>query len=473
MKHHFRRVGILLFSLAVLLGGLAAAAAVAGLQGIRPPARKVTVLYDVAAETASGSDAGGTGNGASETGNTETTTGTGNTDTGSEAGQDTEGSSGENTEEASTETLPDGTSVFTDSAILTLQAQYLATQQERVAIQKMLNDMLEHQNEFIRNMQELDDQILSYQKKLDSLQQQQVTAANTLEKLETDLATANDAVDKQYDLLKSHIRDEYENGNYTYYDVLFSSVDYDELVNRVEYIQAVDAYDQRVLSSLTDARKKIADKQALFDSMQEDIGTLADTYKQAQENLSALSSGKEDQIVEYQKKIDETQSDLETLDQMETAQSDEIARIEAKYASLVSNVSFDGSTFLWPMPSSTVISSGYGPRVAPTAGATSYHRGIDISCAMGSEVTAAAPGVVIYASYIGSGGNCVIIDHGNGLSTCYMHLSAFACKVGDEVKGGQTIALSGSTGVSTGPHLHFAVRVNGEYVDPAPYLGLN
>ena len=115
------------------------------------------------------------------------------------------------------------------------------------------------------------------------------------------------------------------------------------------------------------------------------------------------------------------------------------------------------------------ISSYYGPRSQPTAGATTYHRGIDIPCNMGSDVIAVADGTVIYVGYLGNGGNAVIVDHGSGISTCYFHLSSYNCAVGDTVKAGQTICYSGNTGVSTGPHLHFAVRENGEYVNPLKY----
>ena len=121
------------------------------------------------------------------------------------------------------------------------------------------------------------------------------------------------------------------------------------------------------------------------------------------------------------------------------------------------------------MPSSTSISSYFGYRNAPTAGATSYHRGIDIPCSMGSPVIVVASGVVIYVGYLGSAGNAVVVDHGSGLSTCYYHLSSFAVSVGDTVTAGQTICYSGNTGVSTGPHLHFSVRENGEYVNPLKY----
>jgi murein DD-endopeptidase MepM/ murein hydrolase activator NlpD len=123
------------------------------------------------------------------------------------------------------------------------------------------------------------------------------------------------------------------------------------------------------------------------------------------------------------------------------------------------------------MPAGHSVSSGFGYRGnIGVAGATSNHRGIDIPCAQGSSVLAAASGIVTYVGYMGTAGNAVIIDHGNGYTTMYYHLSSFAVSTGQSVTAGQTIAYSGNTGATSGPHLHFAVRVNGTYVNPLNYF---
>ena len=114
--------------------------------------------------------------------------------------------------------------------------------------------------------------------------------------------------------------------------------------------------------------------------------------------------------------------------------------------------------------------SGYGKRKSPTAGASSNHKGIDISASTGSSIVAAAGGTVSIATYSYSAGNYVVVNHGNGLSTVYMHCSQLLVSAGDTVKAGQTIAKVGSTGYSTGSHLHFAVRKNGSYVNPSSYV---
>ena len=128
------------------------------------------------------------------------------------------------------------------------------------------------------------------------------------------------------------------------------------------------------------------------------------------------------------------------------------------------------SAFTWPCPSSRRITSDYGPRESPTAGASSYHKGIDIGAAYGADIVAAADGTVVFAGYSNSAGNYVTVNHGGGLYTVYMHCSSLLVSKGQSVSRGQVIAKVGSTGISTGNHLHFGVSLNGSYVNPWNYL---
>ena len=127
--------------------------------------------------------------------------------------------------------------------------------------------------------------------------------------------------------------------------------------------------------------------------------------------------------------------------------------------------------FTWPCPSSTRVTSDYGTRVSPMGGASSNHKGIDIGASGGAAIVAAADGTVTTAAYSSAAGNYVMIDHGGGLYTVYMHASALLVSPGQTVSAGQTIAQVGSTGISTGNHLHFGVSLNGSYVSPWSYLG--
>lgn len=417
-----------------------------------------TILFDRTASPGEPSPGGKPSEGTTEQGTTE------NAGSGS-------GTSGQTAPET---VISGGETIYTDSGISALQAQLQKTQSERVEIQQVLNTLLEGQNDFIKELQDLDQTILDYQDRLDNLKEQQEIARNTLTSLQDNLDQAKAEEDRQYGILKSHIQDEYENGNYNILDVLFQSDSYIDMAVKLEYVQAVDAYDQNALDKLKDSRQTLLNKQALYSSMEGDIDTLDKLYTEQQDDLNTLSQTKVEEINAYQERIDQAKSDLKTIQDLENATDQQITEIEERYRnSLTASGTYTGGVFTWPMPASSLITSGYGNRSRPNvAGATAFHGGIDIACSSGSEVVAAAPGTVIYAAYLGTAGNAVMIDHGGGISTCYYHLSQFLCQPGDTVSAGQVIALSGSTGASTGPHLHFSVRLNGQYTDPLPYLGM-
>ena len=128
------------------------------------------------------------------------------------------------------------------------------------------------------------------------------------------------------------------------------------------------------------------------------------------------------------------------------------------------------SNLQWPVPSCTLITSRFGYRVAPTTGASTYHGGLDVGAGMGASIVAAGAGDVIYAGENGGYGNCVMIDHGNGVVTVYAHMSSIGVSYGQYVTAGQYVGAVGSTGVSTGPHCHFEIRINGAQTDPAAYF---
>lgn len=198
------------------------------------------------------------------------------------------------------------------------------------------------------------------------------------------------------------------------------------------------------------------------------------------QNYETKIASAEGQISEYAKSIEAQENQIKSIE-AEIKRKEEEARKKAeeekkeaaaanKAAQTYKTVSLGDISFTWPCPASGRITSGFGGRKSPTKGASSNHQGIDISAPTGTSIVAAAAGEVVIATYSSSAGNYVMISHGGGVYTVYMHASSLLVSQGQSVKKGQTIAKVGSTGYSTGSHLHFGVRVNGSYVNPTKYV---
>ena len=249
--------------------------------------------------------------------------------------------------------------------------------------------------------------------------------------------------------------------------------------------------------SIADSKKKLETEKAELQEMktqteakQDSVQLLLNEKNKELQNVnaqigekSAQAKAYEDDIKAQEAKIAQMEAEIKKKEAEEAAKkaAEEAAR-KAAAAGKTNNSTAKGNTgsttttstgsssLRWPCPASGRITSGFGKRKSPTAGASSNHKGIDISASTGSSIVAAAGGTVSIATYSYSAGNYVVVNHGNGLSTVYMHCSQLLVSAGDTVKAGQTIAKVGSTGYSTGSHLHFAVRKNGSYVNPSSYV---
>ena len=357
-----------------------------------------------------------------------------------------------------------------------------------------LNSLKLEKEDVMNLIEELDSEIAGYEEKIQTLGDKRTELRASAAVIENNLDSAYVLETKQYDDMKERIQFAYENGDADYIDALLSIKDYSAVINQSEYVDKVSVYDQKQLNKLLEIEKDINEyKHSVAESLAE-VEELKLEAEGEQEALEVMQEGKRATIKEYNLKIADTEYSIEQLAAIEAEQDAQIAAIEAEAAAARAAAeaaaaaaaeaaqtasstdaspavpSYSGGAFVWPCPSSYVITSGYGGREAPTEGATTFHNGIDIGCDYGASIIAAADGIVSYVGYFGGGGNTVIIDHGDGLSTLYMHLSSFAVGQGENVSAGDTIAYAGSTGISTGPHLHFAVRVSGSYVDPGGYL---
>lgn len=361
--------------------------------------------------------------------------------------------------------------------------------------QKKVDKLTAAVNELDKQATDISTQIVEKKQEAEDLQ-------NEIDETQTKLAEAQVSEDNQYEAMKKRIQYLYEEGDVAYIDALMSSASFEDSLNKSEYVDQLSTYDQKQLNKLVKTKNDIAEYQqtlkddlADVEKVKEDLETkqadLDDVISQKNAEINKYSDDVEMQkalAAEYAKQESELDDKLAELARQEQQRlEEERKQREAEQQQQDNNGGSDnsgsdsdnsgsnngGSTtgsgrFIWPV--SGPITDYFGPRESPTAGASSNHMGIDIGCSYGVPIAAADAGVVTVAEWGESGGNYVMIDHGNGFVTMYLHNSSLAVSVGDVVSQGQTIAYAGSTGYSTGTHCHFSVFLNGSYVNPLDYL---
>lgn len=291
---------------------------------------------------------------------------------------------------------------------------------------------------------------------------------------EEELKQAEAEADAQYELMKKRICYMYERGEDSFLIMLLESGSIAELLNRVDYARQISDYDRRMLEELKELRDMIADCKAALEKEREEQEELLSQLEAQKAAVDRAISAKTQEIADCQAQITSASSEQGEYEEQLAEQEKLLAQVENQIAAAARAAAEDGdggaSGFVWPCPSSHRITSGFGNREAPIPGASAYHRGIDVGATSGSAIVAAAAGRVTTSAYSSSAGNYVVISHGGGVCTVYMHASALYVSEGETVSQGQKIAAVGSTGFSTGPHLHFGVIVNGSYVNPLNYV---
>lgn len=283
---------------------------------------------------------------------------------------------------------------------------------------------------------------------------------------------------EQYAAMKVRIQYSYEKGNNNYLEMLLTAKSFGELLNNANYMEEMNAYDQRQLEEYQKNRELVETCKTALEEEQEVLEQAKTEVEKEEAGLETLISQKEQQISAYQGDISNKEAAIKDYEADIAAQNSTIAALEAAAAAERKQleelnkpkVTYDGGMFQLPLTSYKRISDEYGYRIHPTLGVKKFHNGVDFAAASGTPILAAYGGTVVGAAYNSSMGNYVMINHGDGLYTIYMHASALYVSQGQTVKKGDQIAAVGSTGRSTGPHLHFSVRVNGEYVNPWNYL---
>lgn len=370
---------------------------------------------------------------------------------------------------------------------------------------KELIDSLKGSKEDIQSeVEKLDKQLNEISGKVKELESQLSKKRQEIANTESALNKAKEQEKKQYRNMKKRIQFMYENGQTSYVEMLLSADSFTDFLNAVEYITQISQYDRKMLKEYQNMQVTIADTQKTLETDYASLQSLQAKVQEEKQAVAALESAKKGELNDVADDLTDAQTVAKAYEAEIQAQNEVIAQIQAaqkraaeqqaaqqqaqaaeenqgatdavgENQNTAQNTTPSGNgqstgSMMWPCPSSKRVTSDYGPRTSPTNGASSNHKGIDIGAAYGADIVAADGGTVLVATYSSSGGNYVIIDHGGGLCTVYMHASSLTVSAGQTVSKGQVIAKVGSTGISTGNHLHFGVTLNGVYVSPWGYV---
>lgn len=328
-------------------------------------------------------------------------------------------------------------------------------------------------------LRQIEEQLRQAQQQLDSIQQQRIAVENDITVNEKLLAEAQKRLEGREAVFYKRVRDIYINGRLSYLDVVIGSKDFTDFANRLEILKRIIDSDIKLIEEIKKERAEIAArKQALEQSR----AKLVELEKAAAAKRAEIEQKKKEREVVLQKAQNDRATAMQAVEELNASSAQITALLKARQAEraaarAVAAAQQSSPTYSWVQgsgqlgwPVSGEITSPYGYRTHPIWGTTIYHSGIDIGVDEGTPVHAADGGTVAWSGWMGGYGYAVVIDHGNGMSTLYGHNSELAVSEGQYVGKGQVIAYAGSTGNSTGPHVHFEVRISGDPVDPMGYL---
>lgn len=352
-----------------------------------------------------------------------------------------------------------------------LEEQRDALKAERESMQADIDALKNEQAGILEQKRALDEQNEVYRQELELIEEQVSLYTRLVDEKAAELEEATAAEEEQLATYKQHVRAMEENGKYTYLSIIFGSRSLSELMSNLDMIGEIMEADKRIYDQYTAAREKAEEIKAEYEVTLELLSEKQDEYEAEKVELEAKIAEASAMIEQLEAEIS-TNYDLylEVLAQEEALESDiqnKIAELERQEAA--SSITSTGS-YIWPLPGYSP-GSAYGWRMHPIFNEMRFHAGEDIGAPSGTPILAADSGVASVYPDNGNGyGNYIMINHGGGRVTLYAHMSAFAISGGATVTQGQVIGYVGSTGNSTGPHLHFEVRVNGATTDPKQYF---
>ncbi len=389
------------------------------------------------------------------------------------------------------------------SEIDDLQKKLDALEQQAQEQQDVINDLTSQKARFVTRKIALDGKIEINRQMIELIGEQVKIYDEIIAEKQAELDKALEKETAQTELLRSRIRAMEENSSYSYASFIFDSSSVTELLSRIGDVNDIMHYDKTLEEEYMAAREDVESIKKSYEEARHEQELLQKELDTKQAELDAQVEAAYTMIADIDTLSDDAQAEYDAIAEAEAEAEETLQEAIRKRAAeeaaknAANNANSGGnsggssggtsgggssgsgtsggsatslSNLQWPVPSCTLITSRFGYRVAPTTGASTYHGGLDIGASMGASIVSAGAGDVIYAGANGGYGNCVMVDHGNGIVTVYAHMSSIGVSYGQYVTAGQYVGAVGSTGVSTGPHCHFEIRINGAQTDPAAYF---
>lgn len=377
--------------------------------------------------------------------------------------------------------IPTNASAASQSEINRLTQQRKELQAKQKEQQKTINSLRSKKASVVDQKAALDKENDLAQQEIELVKEQITAYDQQIEDKGVELEAAKQEEEAQTVRFRSCVRHLEEYGQMSYIAILLEATSLSDLLARMDMVGEVIAYNKQVQADMTAAREKVEtvkaeleDARTELQDKQSELETKQVALQQKVSEANALLAGLESDINAYKSVYDQYEQQQKNVQSQIDKQVEELRRQEE--ANKNNNPGYDpgkdnGSTgtMMWPCPSCHYITSQFGWRYHPIYQTQKYHSGVDIGASYGATIVAADGGTIITAGSVSGYGNCVVINHGNGITTLYGHMSSIAVSVGQKVSKGQTIGYVGSTGNSTGPHLHWEVTVNGVRQNPLNY----
>ncbi len=382
----------------------------------------------------------------------------------------------------------------TQGEIDSLKEQLKELEAQAQAQQEVINALADQKGRVVDRKIALDAKIDLTRRQIQLIQNQVAIYDEIVAEKQAELEQAQAAEDAQAELLRSRMRAMEESGNASYLTFLFDSSSLTDLLSRLADVDDIMHYDKIVEAEYKAAREDVEVIKKSYEETLSEKEALSKELDRKTDELDAQITAAYTLIADLNEQSEDAQAEFDAIDRaraeadaeidalLKKLAEEEAARKAAEEAArqaaggagtqtTSTGTAVSLTSLMWPCPGVNIITSRFGARPSPTAGASRYHGGLDIGAQAGTSIVASQSGQVILAAYNGGYGNCVMINHGNGIVTLYGHMESIAVGYGQYVGQGQVIGYVGSTGVSTGPHCHFEIRVNGMQTDPAPYFG--